>query len=178
MSKLHAETCLYSERAGRAILWQMSNEFAAPSDPLTPSRVVMLGSATYQGGKALNTLTVSTLDAGHRRSLTGYGVEDIVSYRAIPNPRHSGWFMLERSQYSALSSGSSPMPIIVADNLISLKFSYFDGQQWSQVWNSENLSPGRQLPVAMTIDLNLAGPRGIPLPFSTEVTLPLSIQQW
>ncbi len=178
-SKLHAEDRLYSERAGRTILLQMTNEVrGAVQTPLVPSRVLLLGSAQYQGGSPVNTLTVSTLDPGHRRSIDGYGVEEIVSYKAVPNPNHRGWFMLERSQYNALGPDNRAMPIIVADNMLGLKITYFDGQQWDQVWNSENMSPGRQLPVAMSIDLTLAGPRDTPLGFSTQVTLPMSITQW
>jgi prepilin-type N-terminal cleavage/methylation domain-containing protein len=178
-SKLHAEERLYSERSGRAILWQMSNEIrGAVQTPLAPSRVVVLGAAKYQGGSPVNTLTVSTLDPGHRRSLDGYGVEEMVTYAATPNPNHRGWFLLERSQYSGLGSGNNPTPIIVADNMLSLKLRYFDGQQWDQVWNSENMSPGRQVPVAVSIDLSLAGPRGQPLAFSTQVTVPMAIMQW
>ena len=108
-SKLHAEDRLNSERGGRAILWQMSNEIRGTvQTPLAPSRVLMLGAARYQGGVPVNTLTVSTLDAGHRRSISGYGSEQIVSYQAIPNPKHRGCFLLERSQYSALGAGKSP----------------------------------------------------------------------
>jgi len=178
-SKLHAEERLYSERSGRAILWQMSNEIrGAVQTPLAPSRVLVLGAAKYQGGSAVNTLTVSALDAGHRRSLDGYGAEDIVTYSAVPNPNHRGWFLLERSQYSGLGPGDKQAPIIVADNMVSLKLRYFDGEQWAQVWNSENMSPGRQVPVAVSIDLNLAGPRGEPLAFSTQVTVPMAIAQW
>jgi prepilin-type N-terminal cleavage/methylation domain-containing protein len=179
MSKIHAEERLYSERSGRAILWQMSNEIrGAVQTPLAPSRVLVLGAAKYQGGSPVNTLTVSTLDPGHRRSLDGYGAEEIVTYAATPNPNHRGWFLLERSQYSGLGSGNNPTPIIVADNMLSLKLRYFDGQQWDQVWNSENMSPGRQVPVAVSIDLNLAGPRGQPLALSTQVTVPMAIMQW
>ena len=178
-SKLHAEERLYSERSGRAILWQMSNEIrGAVQTPLAPSRVLVLGAAKYQGGSAVNTLTVSTLDPGHRRSLDGYGAEEIVTYSAVPNPNHRGWFLLERSQYSGLGSGDKQAPIIVADNLLSLKLRYFDGEQWDQVWNSENMSPGRQVPVAVSVDLSLAGPRGSPLAFSTQVTVPMAIAQW
>jgi prepilin-type N-terminal cleavage/methylation domain-containing protein len=179
MSKLHAEGRLYSERSGRAILWQISNEIrGAVQTPLAPSRVLVLGAARYQGGSPVNTLTVSTLDPGHRRSLDGYGAEEIVAYTAAPNPNHRGWFLLERSQYSGLGSGASQAPIIVADNMLSLKLRYFDGEQWGQVWNSENMSPGRQVPVAVSIDLSLVGPRGEPLAFSTQVTVPMAIAQW
>jgi prepilin-type N-terminal cleavage/methylation domain-containing protein len=179
MSKLHAEERLYSERSGRAILWQISNEIrGAVQTPLAPSRVLVLGAARYQGGSPVNTLTISTLDPGHRRSLDGYGAEEIVTYTAAPNPNHRGWFLLERSQYSGLGSGASQAPIIVADNMLSLKLRYFDGEQWGQVWNSENMSPGRQVPVAVSVDLSLAGPRGEPLAFSTQVTVPMAIAQW
>ena len=179
MSKLHAEERLSSERSGRAILWQMSNEIrGAVQTPLAPSRVLVLGAAKYQGGSPVNTLTVSTLDPGHRRSLDGYGAEEIVSYTAAPNPNHRGWFLLKRSQYSGLGSSATGAPIIVADNMLSLKLRYFDGEQWGQVWNSENMSPGRQVPVAVSIDLGLAGPKGEPLAFSTQVTVPMAIAQW
>jgi prepilin-type N-terminal cleavage/methylation domain-containing protein len=179
MSKLHAEERLSSERSGRAILWQMSNEIrGAVQTPLAPSRVLVLGAAKYQGGSPVNTLTVSTLNPGHRRSLDGYGAEEVVTYAAVPNPKHRGWFLLERSQYSGLGSSANPAPIIVADNLLSLKLRYFDGEQWGQVWNSENMSPGRQVPVAVSIDLGLAGHRGEPLAFSTQVTVPMAIAQW
>jgi prepilin-type N-terminal cleavage/methylation domain-containing protein len=178
-SKLHAEARLYSERSGRAILWQMSNEIrGAVQTPLAPSRVLVLGAAKYQGGSPVNTLTVSTLDPGHRRSLDGYGAEEIVTYTAARNPNHRGWFLLERSQYSGLGGGANSAPIIVADKMLSLKLRYFDGEQWDQVWNSENMSPGRQVPVAVSIDLSLAGPRGEPLAFSTQVTVPMAIAQW
>ena len=178
-SKLHAEERLHSERSGRAILWQMSNEVrGAVQTPLAPSRVLVLGAAKYQGGSPVNTLTVSTLAPGHRRSLDGYGTEEIVTYTATPNPNHRGWFLLERSQYSGLGSGERSTPVIVADNMLSLKLRYFDGEQWGQVWNSENMSPGRQVPVAVSIDLCLAGPRGQPLAFSTRVTVPMAIVQW
>lgn len=179
LSKLHAESRLTSERSGRAVLWQMSNEIrGAVQTPLAPSRVIVLGSARYQGGAPTNTLTVSTLDPGHRRSIDGYGAEEIVTYNAVPNPTHRGWFLLERSQYSGLGTGSNPQPIVVADNMLGLKLRYFDGQQWGDVWNSENMSLGRQIPVAVSIDLSLAGPRGEPLAFSTQVTLPMAIIQW
>jgi general secretion pathway protein J len=179
LSKISGEARLSSERSGRAILWQMSNEIrGAVQTPLAPSRVIVLGSAQYQGGVPTNSLTVSTLDPGHRRSIDGYGAEEIVAYKAVPNPNHRGWFLLERSQYSGLGTGGNPMPIVVADNMVGLKFRYFDGQEWGQVWNSENMSLGRQLPIAVSIDLSLAGPRGEPLGFSTQVTLPMAIMQW
>ncbi|MGO9602090.1 MAG: prepilin-type N-terminal cleavage/methylation domain-containing protein [Candidatus Binataceae bacterium] len=178
-SKLHAEDRLYTERAGRTILWQMSNEIrGAVQTPLTPSRVLMLGTAHYQGGVPLNSLTVSTLDAGHRRSIDGYGAEEIVTYQTVANPQHRGWFILERSQQSALGPGTNGTSIPVADNVVGIKLRYFDGQEWGEVWNSANMSAGRQLPVAMTIDITLAGPKGHPLTFSTQVTVPMAIQQW
>ena len=178
-SKLHAEDRLNSERAGRAIVWQMTNEIrGAVQTPLTPSRVLFLGAAQFQGGVPLNTLTVSTLDPGHRHSIDGFGAEDIVTYQSVPNPNHRGWYMLERSQTSGLGPGTNANPIIVANNVIGLRLRYFDGQQWGQVWNSENMSPGRQIPVAVTIDLKLAGSRDRPLNFSTQVTVPMAIAQW
>jgi len=179
-SKIHAEGRLYAERTGRAILWQMSNEIrGAVQTPVTPSRVLMLGVAQYNSGTPINSLTVSTIDPGHRRSISAFGAEDIVSYRALPNPRHRGWFLLQRTQQSSLAYGNKqPMPIIVADNLLSMRIRYFDGQQWGEVWNSENMSLGHQLPIAVTLDVDLAAPNGRDMTFSTQITLPMAVEQW
>jgi prepilin-type N-terminal cleavage/methylation domain-containing protein len=179
-SKLHAEGRLYTEREGRAVLWEMSNELiGAVQTPVIPSHVLLLGAARYEGGVPVNTLTVSTLDAAHRRSLDGYGAEQVVAYQAVPNPNRRGWYLLERTQQSGLAYGATNVtPIVVADNLISLHFRYFDGEQWGEVWNSQTMSPGRQLPIAVAIDLRLGDPGGHVMSFSTQVMLPMAVAQW
>jgi prepilin-type N-terminal cleavage/methylation domain-containing protein len=179
-SKLHAEGRLYTEREGRAVMWELSNELiGAVQTSIYPSNVLFLGTAHFQGGVAVNTLTVSTLNAAHRRSIDSYGAEQVVTYQAVPNPAHRGWFLLERTQQSALASGSAhPMPIVIADNLVSLRLRYFDGQQWGEVWNSQNMSPGRQLPMAAAIDLAMGAPGGRVMTFSTQLMLPMSVAQW
>jgi prepilin-type N-terminal cleavage/methylation domain-containing protein len=179
-SKLHAEGRLYTEREGRAVMWELSNELiGAVQTAVYPSNVLFLGTAHFDAGVAVNSLTVSTLDAAHRRSIDSYGVEQVVSYQAVPNPAHRGWFLLERTQQSALApGGTNAMPIVIADNLISLRLRYFDGQQWGEVWNSQNLSPGRQLPMAVAIDLALGAPGGHVMTFSTQVMVPMSVAQW
>jgi len=179
-SKLHAENHLYTDREGRAVLWQLSNEIrGAVQTPLAPSRVLFLGTAAYQAGQPINSLTISTVDPGHRRSIDGFGAEDIVSYNAIPNPSHRGWFVLQRTQQSALAYGTgAAAPVIIADDVVSMRFRYFDGSQWADVWNSENMSAGHQLPVAIGIDLQLGGGGGREVAFSTQVTVPMAIIQW
>jgi prepilin-type N-terminal cleavage/methylation domain-containing protein len=179
-SKLHAEGRLYTEREGRAVMWEMSNELiGAVQTSIYPSNVMFLGTAHFEAGVAVNSLTVSTLDAAHRRSIDSYDAEQIVSYRAIANPAHRGWFLLQRTQQSALAYGSAqPMPIVIADNLVSLRLRYFDGEKWGEVWNSQNMSPGRQLPMAVAIDLALGAPGGHVMTFSTQVMLPMSVAQW
>jgi prepilin-type N-terminal cleavage/methylation domain-containing protein len=179
-SKLHAEGRLYTEREGRAVLWELSNELiGAVQTAIYPSNVVFLGTARFQAGVAINSLTVSTLDAAHRRSIDSYGPEQVVSYQAVPNSSHRGWYLLERTQQSALAYGSAqPVPIVIADNLVSLRLRYFDGQKWGEVWNSRTMSPGRQLPAAVAIDLALGAPGGHVMTFSTQVMLPMSVAQW
>jgi prepilin-type N-terminal cleavage/methylation domain-containing protein len=179
-SKLHAEGRLYTEREGRAVMWELSNELiGAVQTSIYPSVVLFLGTAHFDAGVAVNSLTVSTLNAAHRRSIDSYGAEQVVSYQALPNPAHRGWFLLERSQQSALGyGGTAAMPIVVANNLVSLRLRYFDGQQWGEVWNSQNLSPGRQLPMAVAVDLALGAPGGHVMTFSTQVMLPMSVEQW
>jgi prepilin-type N-terminal cleavage/methylation domain-containing protein len=179
-SKLHAEGRLYTEREGRALLWELSNELiGAVQTPMVPSHVLLLGAARYEGGVPINTLTLSTLDAAHRRSLDGYGAEDVVAYQAVPNPNRRGWFLLERTQQSGLSYGATRVaPVVVADNVVALRLRYFDGEQWGEVWNSQTMSPGRQLPVAVAIDLRLGAPGGHQMSFSTQVMLPMAVAQW
>ncbi|HYB90807.1 MAG TPA: type II secretion system protein GspJ [Candidatus Binataceae bacterium] len=178
-SKLHAESHLFTDREGRAVLWQISNEIrGAVQTPLAQSHVLLLGTASSQAGLPINSLTISTLDPGHRRSIDGFGTEDIVSYAAVPNPNHRGWFILERTQQSGLSYAATGKPVIIADDVVSMRFRYFDGQQWTDVWNSQNMMSGSQLPVAITIDLQLGGGGQRIVSFSTQVTVPMAIGTW
>ncbi len=72
---------------------------------------------------------------------------------------------------------SSPdTSVELADNLLALHFSYFDGNIWGESWDSTSLPPGRQLPQAIVIDLVLAAPGGVRL--STMVTPPMAFAQW
>lgn len=179
-SKMAAQGRLETEREGRAVIWALSNEITgAVQTTVYPSRVMFLGSASYNAGVAINTITLSTLDAAHRRSFDSYGSEDIVSYQVVPNPDRRGWFLLERSQQSALAYGNAQVtPVVVANNLVSLRLRYFDGQKWDEVWNSQNMSPGRQLPMAVAINLALGLSGGHVMTFSTQVMVPMSVEQW
>jgi hypothetical protein len=127
----------------------------------------------------LDSLSISTLDPGHRRALEGFGAEDTVTYTNAANPNHRGWFVLTRTQSSSLltSSAGSGSSVILADNLLSLHFRYFDGNIWTESWNSQALPPGRQLPQAISIDLTMAS-GGSPVRLSTVVTLPMAFAQW
>ncbi|MGH7781156.1 MAG: type II secretion system protein GspJ [Candidatus Binataceae bacterium] len=179
-SKLHAEGRMWTDRAGRSIISELTNEIrGAVQTPAVPSHVYLQGNAQFLGGIEANTIAVSTLDAGHRRSIAGYSSEDIVSYTLSPNPRHHGWLLFYRSQQSGLAyGGAQSNPTLLADNILSLRLRYFDGNQWGDTWNSSNLSPGQQLPIAVSINLDLAAPNGRDLRFSTQVMLPMSIAVW
>lgn len=179
-SKVQAEGHMYAERAGRSIIWELTSEIrGAVQTPATPSHVMFHGIGKFIAGVPANAISVSTLDAGHRRSLAGYSAEDIVTYSLTQNPDHRGWLILERSQQSGLAYGAvETMPIEIADNVLSMRMRYFDGNQWGDTWNSDNLSPGAQLPIAVSINLDLAAPNGRDLRFSTQVMLPMSIAVW
>lgn len=181
-SKLDAESRLYTVAEGRAILWEMSNELrGAVQTPLVLSDVLLLGSAQMHSGVPVDTLTVSTLDAGHRRSIIGFSSEDIVSYSCSPNAVHGGWFVLTRSQWSALLGGNvkqSAPPVVLASNLVELHLRYFNGVQWVESWNSNALPRNQQLPAAVEIELKLADSNGGAISFSTQVTLPMAVGVW
>jgi prepilin-type N-terminal cleavage/methylation domain-containing protein len=179
-SKIHGEGRLYADREGRAILWEMSNEIRnSVQTPVSPSHVALLGSGRGSGGAYADSIVVSTLAAGHRRSISGFGPENLVSYNVISNPNHPGWMLLTRMQQSALlSSDVAERPIVVADNLLSLHLKYFDGNAWRESWNSSQLGPPHQLPIAAAIELKMAAPGGHELDFATQVVIPMAIPQW
>ena len=179
-SKVHAEGRLMVDREGRALLWQLTKELRnAVQTPYTASNVALFGNGHMSGGVAVDTLTLSTFSGGHRRALTGMTPETIVTYNLTANPDQQGWFVLNRSQQSGLlTSTVSPQTTVLANNVLSLHFRYFDGQKWGESWESPSLPRGRQLPVAVAIQIQMAAPGGRVMDFATQVTLPMAIQQW
>lgn len=181
-SKVHGEARLDTDRQGRAILWQLSNEIrGAVQTPNPQSNVLLIGLGQMRSGAPVDAITVSTLQAGHRRAITGIDAEEVVSYSVSPNPRVRGWYVLSRNQWSALMgiNGASAMPPTeLADNVMALHIKYFNGGDWLESWDSTALPPPTQLPLAVSIDLVLGTGSGRPMEFSTEVVLPMAIQIW
>jgi prepilin-type N-terminal cleavage/methylation domain-containing protein len=179
-SKVHAEGRLLVDREGRAILWQMSKEVRnAVQTPLIPSHVFLQGAGHSGSNGPVDTITLSTFDAGHRRAITGLAPEYVVTYDVRSNSEHPGWYVLQRSQQSGLmASASGGQTLVLADNLLSLHLRYFDGQRWSEEWDSSAAKQGTQLPVAVAIQLEMAAPGGRIMDFATQVTLPMSMTQW
>jgi hypothetical protein len=182
-SKSHGENRIELDQAARTILSQMSNELrSAVQTPFIASHVSLVGNARKNRGEPMDSFTVSTLDPGHRRSLEGFGPEDTVAYVTAPNPDHRGWFLLTRIQYSSLL-GSPPTlenssPVLLANDLVSLHIRYFDGDNWSESWDSTSLPPGRSLPAEIAIDLKMGSTSGTPLMLSTAISPPMAFQEW
>ncbi|HYA34298.1 MAG TPA: type II secretion system protein GspJ [Candidatus Binataceae bacterium] len=181
-SKVDAEQRLDADRQGRALLWQLTNELrGAVLTPLAPSNTLLIGAAHVGMNMPLDSLTVSTLSAGHRRSVTGFGAEEIVTYTAEPNHKHRGTFVLMRSQSSALQRGvgsQGPRAMIVADNVVALRIRYFNGVQWRENWDSTQIAANIALPLAVSITLELAASNGRTMVYSTQVELPMAIGLW
>ncbi|MFZ0676256.1 type II secretion system protein GspJ [Candidatus Binatus sp.] len=179
-SKVHAEGRLMVDREGRALLWQLTKELRnAVQTPYTASNVALFGNGHMSNGAPVDTMTLSTFSGGHRKALTGMTPETIVTYNLNSNPDQPGWFILQRSQQSGLlTSTAAPQLTTLADNILSLHFRYFDGQKWGESWESSSLPQGRQLPVAVAIQIQMAAPGGQVMDFATQVTLPMAIQQW
>jgi hypothetical protein len=55
---------------------------------------------------------------------------------------------------------------------------YFDGHKWTESWDSQSLPPGRELPLAVSIDLVVSTPNGAPVALSTMVSVPMAFAQW
>ena len=180
-SKVHAEDRLDTDHAGRALLFQMGNEIrGAIQTPQVASHVMLLGTGRMEGGQPLDSISISTLDYAHRRSLTGFGAEEVITYTAVPNPQRRGWYLLERSDQSGLIqyTGSNPNPLMLASNLISLHIRYFNGQLWSESWDSASFPRGQQLPIAISIELKMGGSNGAVIDVATEVAVPMGTAQW
>lgn len=179
-SKVHAENRLIVDREGRALLWQISKEIRdAAQTPISVSRVLLEGAGHIGAAGPIDTITISTFSAGHRRAITSIAPEFIVSYDITTNPDHRGWYILRRSQQSGLmASAASAQSIVLADNLLSLHLRYFDGQRWSESWDSTALPRGNQLPVAVAIQIAMAAPGGREMDFATQVTVPMAISEW
>ncbi len=181
--RVQAESHIALDAAGRAILGEMANEVrGAVQTSSLQSRVLLMGEGHIQKGQALDSISVSTLDPGHRRTLEDFGAEDTITYSTAANPDHPGWFLLLRSQSSSLlgigTGGNAKEPALIAANLLSLHIRYFDGAVWGESWNSQSLPPGRQLPTEIAIDLAMASRSGPPFSLSTMVTLPMAFLQW
>lgn len=179
-SKVHAEGRLMVDREGRALLWQVTKELRnTVQTPYTASNVALLGAGHMSSGVPVDTITMSTFSGGHRKALTGITPETIVTYNLTSNPNQQGWYVLQRSQQSGLLTGQvTPQTTTLADNVLSLHFRYFDGQRWGESWDSSSLPAGRQLPVAVAVQIKMAAPGGQVMDFATQVTVPMAIQQW
>ena len=181
--KVQAESRLGVDRTARAILWQMSNEIrGAVQTPLIASHVLMVGQARARSGTPVDSITVSTLDPGHRPTLEDFGPEEVVSYRSTPNPKRREWSLLTRTRTSGLLSNTAgrnaTSSTVLADNVLSLHMRYFDGSKWGESWDSQSLPPGRELPLAVSIDLVVSTPNGARVALSTMVSVPMAFAQW
>lgn len=182
-SKVQAENHIAMDSAARAIVTGMVREIrGAVQTANLPSRVLLMGQVNAHGGQTIDSIAVSTLTPGHRRTLEDSGPEDTVSYTTTPNPEHRGWFLLLRRQYSSLlgiGTGDNVRgATLLAPNLLSLRIRYFDGSNWSESWNSQSLPPGRQLPTEVAIELTIASRSGAPFSIATTVTVPMAYLQW
>ena len=179
-SKVHAEGRLIVDREGRALLWQLTKELRnAVQTPYTASNVALFGNGRMGNGSPIDTITMSTFSGGHRRAITALIPETIVTYNLTPNPDQQGWYMLQRSQQSGLLTNTvAQQTTVLADNILSLHFRYFDGQKWDESWDSSSMPRGTQLPIAVAIQIQMAAPGGRVMDFATQVTVPMSMQQW
>jgi general secretion pathway protein J len=179
-SKVHAEGRLMVDHEGRSLLWQLTKELRnAVQTPYAISNVALLGSGHMGNGVAIDAITMSTFSAGHRKALTGLTPETIVTYNLTPSPDQPGCYMLQRSQQSGLLTNTvTQQTTVLADNVMSLHFRYFDGQKWDESWDSSSMPRGTQLPVAVAIQIKMAAPGGHVMDFATQVTVPMAIQEW
>lgn len=78
------------------------------------------------------------------------------------------------------SGSRSQTSAVIADNVVSLHFRYYDGNtnDWVETWDSSALPRPQQLPVAVSIDLALGIDDGHVMNFSTAVYVPMAVAVW
>jgi prepilin-type N-terminal cleavage/methylation domain-containing protein len=179
-SKLHAEVRVQSDQQARTLMWMMCRELrGAVFTPLIPSHVLMIGQASRQGGMPMDSITFATIDPSHRRALDGFGAEQLVTYAATPNPNHRGWFLWTRSERSGLLQTANVPgmpPTVLATNVLSVHFRYYNGFQWLESWDSTSSPAGQALPQALSIELTMASGRRSTY-LSTMISLPMAVIQ-
>jgi len=179
-SKMHADVRVESDQQARTLMWMMCRELrGAVFTPLIPSHVLMVGQASRQGGMPMDSITFATLDPGHRRTLDGFSAEEIITYTAAPNPNHRGWFMWTRAERSGLLQTANPPnlpPTVLATNVTSVHFRYFNGFQWMESWDSTSSPAGQALPQAISIELMMASGR-LSTYLSTTISIPMATIQ-
>jgi prepilin-type N-terminal cleavage/methylation domain-containing protein len=87
-TKVGAEQHLATGQQSRDVIWQLSNEIRGTVqtlDTAQPSHVTVLGQGSMANNAPLDSLTIITLDPGHRRAIEGFGPEDTVTYATAPN---------------------------------------------------------------------------------------------
>jgi prepilin-type N-terminal cleavage/methylation domain-containing protein len=181
-SKADGEANMTADEEGRAIIYQMSAELrGVVQTPIFPSAVLLVGEAHSSGGETTDSVTFATLDVLHRRSLLGAGAEEIVAYSLEPSSRTRGEFLLARSQRSALLTSTQgahlTAPVVLSKRVRSLHLRYFDGTRWNESWNSRRMPALQALPVAVSIELQMAGPNGSARWFSTLVAPAMAVMQ-
>lgn len=179
-SKLQADARVESDQQARTLMWMMTRELrGAVFTPLIPSHVLLVGQASRQGGMPMDSITFATLDPGHRRALDAFSAEEVLTYTAAPNPKHRGWFLWTRSERSGLLQTANPPaipPTILATNVVSVHFRYFNGFQWLESWDSTSSPAGQALPQAISIELMMGSGRR-PTYLSTMISLPMATIQ-
>jgi hypothetical protein len=143
--------------------------------------VILIGVGQMRNQHPLDSITISTLAAGHRRAITGFGSEQIVTYMTNESGNRRHWATISRTQSSALMTsgpGASSPTTVLADNVVALHIRYFNGNDWLESWDSNKLPRGQQLPVAVGIDLQLGARNGHVMNFSTEVMIPMAVAAW
>src|SRR5260370_8333794 len=94
----------------------MSKEIRdAVQTPIAPSHVALIGGGHIGSSGPIDAITLATLDAGHRRAVTGIAPEYLVTYDVVNNPDHRGWYLLQLSHPNGLiPSTHRPPPTLLA----------------------------------------------------------------
>ena len=179
-SKVHAEGRLMVDREGRALLWQMSDEVRnAVQTSYARSNVALFGNGHMGGGVPIDTITLSTFRRRPSPRHHRHDARDDSHLQFGGNPQVPGWYMLQRSQQSGLLTTTvAQQSTLLADDVLSLHIRYYDGQKWGESWDSSSLPMGRQLPVAVAIQIQMAAPGGRVMDFASQVIVSMAIQQW
>ena len=160
-------------QSARVVLTNLGRELTGAYQPaMIEERLMFQGKEEWFQGRRLDRLSfVTTTSARGAEEETGYDAFELSYFAGYGN--QEGLLLARRAPFfnpeEPFEAGEER---IIAENLRSLAFEFYDGLEWKEEWNPEE---EKRLPLAVRITIGLGeSEEAEPNYFSTAVYLPLA----